>query len=86
MQFPGDWTFEENVYGSSVMFFTPLSENDELKENVGIIKQDLDKAYTLDEYYEITRPELVNLIPGFTEISNETISINNMDAQKIIYK
>lgn len=86
IQFPGNRTFEENVYGSAVMFFTPLTENDQLKENVGIIRQDLDKSYTLAEYYEITKPELINLIPGFSEISNETIKINGMDAQKLIYK
>jgi len=86
IQFPGTRTFEEGVYGSSVMFFTPLTENDQLKENVGIIRQDLDKAYTLAEYYDITKPELVSLIPEFTEISNETIKINDMDAQKLIYK
>ena len=32
-----------------------------------------------------TKPELVKLIPGFTEISNEAIKINDLDAQKLIY-
>ena len=85
VQYPGDRTFEENVYGSSVMFFTPTLSGDTLKENVGIMKKALDKNYTLDEYYAITKPELIKLIPGFTEISNETIKINDLDAQKLIY-
>jgi len=86
IQFPGTRTFEEKVYGSSVMFFTPLTEGDTLKENVGVMKKALDKDYTLAEYYEITKPELVKLIPEFTGISNETIKINDIDAQKLIYK
>ncbi len=86
VQFPGTRTFQENVYGSTVMFFTPLTEGDTLKENVGIMKKVLDKDYTLDEYYALTKPELVKLIPDFTEISNETIKVNDIDAQKLIYK
>lgn len=68
------------------MFFTPLTEGDTLKENVGVMKKALDKDYTLAEYYTITKPELIKLIPDFTEISNETIKINDIDAQKLIYK
>jgi hypothetical protein len=67
------------------MFFTPLTEGDQIKENVGIMKKPLDKDYTLDEYYTITKPELLKLIPGFTEISNTTIQINNIGAQELIY-
>jgi len=85
IQFPGTRNFQENVYGSSVMFFTPLLSGDTLKENVGIMKKALDKDYTLDDYYATTKPELVKLIPGFTEVSNEKIQINGMDAQKLIY-
>jgi hypothetical protein len=68
------------------MFFTPLLSGDTLKENVGVIKKVLDKDYTLDEYYALTKPELIKLIPNFTEITNEAIKVNGMDAQKLIYK
>ncbi|MCX6823941.1 MAG: PsbP-related protein [candidate division SR1 bacterium] len=85
VQYPGDRTYQENVYGSSVMFFTPTLSGDTLQENIGIMKKALDKDYTLDDYYAITKPELIKLIPGFTELSNETIKINDLDAQKLIY-
>lgn len=68
------------------MFFTPLADGDTLKENVGIMKKALDKEYTLEEYYAITKPELTKLIPDFTELSNESIKVNDIDAQKLIYK
>ncbi len=86
IQFPGGWTFQENVYGASVMFFSPLAKDDTLRENLGIVKKELDKEYTLTEYYTATQPELQKLIPNFTEVSNETIQINGIDAQKLIYK
>ncbi len=86
VQFPSTRTFQEDVFGSSVMFFTPVVSWDALRENVGIMKKDIDKAYTLDEYYALTKPELANLVPGFTEISKETIKVNDRDAQKLIYK
>ena len=68
------------------MFFTPLLSGDTLKENVGVMKKVLDKDYTLDEYYALTKPELIKLIPNFTEVSNEKIQVNGIDAQKLIYK
>jgi hypothetical protein len=86
LQYPGNRTFQENVYESSVMFFTPHTQGDTINENVGIMKKALDKNYTLAEYYQLTKPEIIKLIPGFTEISNETIKINDLDAQKLIYK
>ncbi|MFA6255927.1 MAG: PsbP-related protein [Candidatus Absconditabacterales bacterium] len=86
LQYPRTRTFQENIYESAVIFFTPLSSGDTIKENVGIMKRALDKSYTLDDYYAITKPELVKLIPGFTEISNEKIQVNAIEAQKLIYK
>ena len=85
LNYPGDRRFQENVYGSSVMFFSPQLSGDTIKENMGIIKKNLDKDYSLTEYYAITKPELLKNIPGFTEVSNETIKVNNIDAQKLIY-
>jgi len=67
------------------MFFTPVLSGDTLKENVGVMKKTLTKDYTLDEYYTNTKPELIKLIPGFTEVSNTTIQVNGMDAKKLIY-
>ncbi len=86
LQFPGTRTFQENVYSSSVMFFTPLTQGDTIKENVGIMKKILNKEYTLDDYYALTKPELIKLIPNFTEIGNEALQINGIDAKKLIYK
>jgi len=86
VKYPGTREFQEDVYGSDVMFFTPLKENDKLRENIGIMKKDLDKSYSLDEYYALTKPELENMIPDFVEVSKENITVNGIDAQKLIYQ
>ena len=85
IQYPSTWSFQENIYNASVMFFAPLQEGDKLKENVSISKIALDKTYTLEQYYALTKPDLVALKPGFTEVSNDIVSINGLDAQQLIY-
>ncbi|MCX6825017.1 MAG: PsbP-related protein [candidate division SR1 bacterium] len=86
LQYPTTRVFKENVFGSSVVFFTPMNTGDTVSENIGIMKKSLDKEYTLDEYYAIMKPELTKLVPEFTEVSNESIKINDVNAQKLIYK
>ncbi|MEI7919822.1 MAG: hypothetical protein WCH65_06745 [bacterium] len=46
----------------------------------------MDKTLTPSEYYDITKPELAKTMQDFVEVSNETININGIDAQKVIYK
>jgi hypothetical protein len=67
------------------MFFSPTDETDKIRENVSIKKTLLTKTYTLDEYYPIVHQGLTKE-PGFQEIENSKIKINNIDAQKIIFK
>lgn len=85
LQFPGTWSFQENVYGSSVMFSSPTTETDKIRENVGITKKPLTKEYTLDEYFTLTNDELKKQ-PNYAEVENTTIKINDIDAKKTIYK
>jgi len=84
--FPSSWTFEENVYGASVMFFTPLEKNDTLKENLGIIKKPVSTNYTLDEHYAINKKELEGLVPEFVEISKTNTTLWWYDAIQLIYE
>ena len=85
LQFPKTRTFQEKAFQSAVMFFSPLGSWDKIRENVGVVKKALDKVYTLDEYYSLTKPGLIKLIPGFTEVSNTAIKVNDIDGQKLIY-
>lgn len=85
LQFPGDRTFQEKVYWASVMFSSPISENDKIKENVSVMKKPLDKASTLEEYYVITK-EWFAIMSGYAEMENTTIQVNDLDAKKIVFK
>ena len=58
IQVPGARTFQENVFNAVVMFKTPVTEGDTITENVGIAISTLDKEYTIDDYYAITKPQL----------------------------
>ncbi len=78
LQFPDSWTFQENVYNSSVMFFSPQEHENDLRENFGIIKNELERTYTPEEYYTIYHPELAKSITNYIEISKEDIMINNI--------
>ncbi len=86
IQYPGTRTFQENVYSASVMFFTPITEWDQIRENIGIMTGTLDKEYTINEYFDaMIKPALNERITSFKEISNESIKINDIDAKKILY-
>lgn len=86
LQYPNTRTFQENVYGSIVMFSSPLTQGDTISENVSVIKKILDKTYTPAEYYETNKPSIASVMTDFVELTNETIKIQDMDAQKVIYK
>jgi len=85
LQFPTTRTLQEDIYGASVVFFSPLSAGDTLKENVGIVKSSLKKDYTLDEYY-LSNKEILAVQSGYTEIESTNIKVNDLDAKKSIFK
>jgi len=86
VQYPSKWTFQENAYGSIVMFFAPTSEWDKIKENLSVIKEDTKKIITSEQYYQSSKELLVKSLTDFSEISNQNIKIDWIDAKKIIYK
>ena len=86
LQYPSTWTFQENAYGVPVIFFSPLtSPEDTLKENVGIGVTTETKTYTIDEFRKVRKASFDKQFSEFVEVSNENITINGMDAKKVIY-
>lgn len=82
---PEWWQTEENVYNSIVRFSAPQAEWDALRENVGIMMEQLPYKVTLDEYYEAAKESFQSLITWYVEISKEIITINNLQGIKLIY-
>lgn len=85
IQFPTTRTLQEDIYGASVVFSSPLSTGDTLKENVGIVKSSLKKEYTLDEYYLLNK-EVLATQSGYMEIESTDIKVNDLNAKKSIFK
>ena len=67
------------------MFASPTDENDKIKENIGIMKKTLSKTYTLDEYYALNK-ETLSAQTGYAEVENTMITVNDLEAKKVIFK
>lgn len=83
-----DWReFQEDKYWFTVVVFTP--KDDEIKENVGIAVQQLQKFISIQEYYEETVNKLTETLNWFKEINNYEVSNKNTDTLKwktIVYE
>jgi len=83
-KFPKDRNFEENQYWFNTIVFTP--EDDDIKENIWISIQKLQKFLSIQEYYEETLNELNNTLVWFKELKSENIEINWIKGKKIAYQ
>ena len=76
---------QENFTGASVLFLSPQTSGDLVRENIAIVKKSLDQDLSVDSYYAITKPSMAESISGFDEISNQTITLDTIPAKKVIY-
>jgi len=67
------------------MFFSPQGSGDQLREIVGIVSEKLPSDMTVANYYTTIKTQILGLITGYQELSNEDITINGVAAKKIIY-
>jgi hypothetical protein len=83
---PAAWTFQENVFGSLVMFFAPQTEGDKTKENLGVSIVELTGKVDLKSYYELAKGILESKTNDFKIEKEEELTINGENAMKIIFK
>jgi len=85
---PDNWVVDtSHQLGSSFFLFSQLTDkNDQFKENINLITQDL-AGYnvTLDQYAEATENQVKNLITDGKIISSEKQKKGEEDFHKIIY-
>lgn len=81
--FPQNREFKENQYWFEVVIFSP--QDDDIKENVWITTQQLQKFLSTQEYYEETLDELEKSLIWFKEIKSEDINISWIQWKSIIY-
>ena len=85
MTYPKKWEMQEPATGPTVIFFSPLGEQDQFSENVNILIQNLGEKFTLDEYTDASIKALQNGLPDFTLVESERVAIGDVPAQRITY-
>lgn len=83
---PNERTFQENVFGSLVMFFAPESTGDTVKENLGVLTETLSGTIDLNAYVELTKGNVESVINEYSFVSQDGITIGDTPAIKLIYK
>lgn len=87
ISFPETRTMQQNVFGAQLILFSPQETWDKVREFVGIVSETLPSDMSVDNYYAmIVKPQINLNIKDYTEISNETITLNGVAAKKIVYK
>ena len=88
IRYPADWSFNENVNGATVIFYSPLDNQlDFFKENINIVVQDISASpMTLEEYSKVAVDQM-KLVFGknmeIKELSNTTV--NGLPAKKLVF-
>ena len=88
IDYPKDWELNESgQMGTSFILFSPLtSQNDQFRENVNLLVQDL-TGYNLDldGYVEISEGQIKTMITDGKIIESKRVTNQTLDYQKIIY-
>ena len=88
INYPGNWELNRSgQMGTSFILFSPLSsEQDQFKENVNLLIQDL-TGYNLDldKYVEISEGQIKTIITNGKIIESKRITTENLNYQKVIY-
>jgi hypothetical protein len=88
IQYPATWELNQSgQMGTSFIVFSPLqSEQDNFKENVNLIIQDLTgKNIDLNNYTEISEGQIKTLATNSTLIESKRIKLGSGEYHKIIY-
>ncbi len=83
-EFMSGRTFQENKYWFTTVVFTP--QDDDIKENVWIAIQKLQKYLSVQEYYEETKSKLENTIVWFQEINTKDITQAGLEWKTMTYE
>ncbi len=88
IKYPADWELDQSgQFGSTFFIFSPVeSAQDQFKENINFMKQDL-TGYNLDmdKYVEITEEQLKTLITNGAMIESKRIKTESSEYHQIIY-
>ena len=88
IDYPDDWELNKSgQMGTNFILFSPLtSKQDQFKENVNLIIQDLTgHNLNLDKYVEISENQIKTIITDGEILENKRIKTETLKYQKVIY-
>jgi len=88
IKYPGSWELNQaGQLGTSFVLFSPLSsEQDQFKENINLLIQDLtDLYFNLDEYVQLSLNQIKTMATTPETIKSKRIESNSANYQKVIY-
>jgi len=88
INYPDNWELNKSgQMGTSFILFSPLSsEQDQFKENVNLLVQDLaGHNLNLDKYVEISENQIKTMITDGNIIESKRITTEPLNYQKVIY-
>lgn len=89
IQYPSDWTYEENKNGAVVIFYSPLENQlDFFRDNINIVIQDISSTpMTLESYSQLAVEQMKTLFGQNMQV--ESLSATTLDrrpARKLIFR
>jgi hypothetical protein len=88
ISYPNNWELNiSGQMGTSFILFSPLSsKEDQFKENVNLLIQDLaGHNLDIDKYVEISEGQIKTLITDGEILESKRITTDNLEYQKVVY-
>lgn len=87
IHYPEDWSLQENVMGTTALFFSPLTdETDPFRDNVNIIIQNLSaQPLTLEQYTALSLDQIHQYFTDVTVLASGKTRIAGGDAYMVVY-
>jgi hypothetical protein len=88
IQYPGSWDLNKSgqMGTSFILFSKPASLQDQFKENVNLIVQDLSgQNLDLAKYVEISEGQIKTMITNGNLLESKKLSSNGVDFQRVVF-
>jgi len=86
IKFPKDWENKEGFMGTDVISLSPRENTaDQFRENVNVVVEKIPDGMSLNDYFNANLPKLSKVVQNFQNKETGTTTINDNDAQWLIY-